>query len=783
MFDSIAAFLKTASQRQPLVLVLDDLHWADQPSLMLLQFVARELGGARLLIIGTYRDMELSRQHPLAETLGELTRERLFQRVLLRGLTQEDVGRFIEIAAGVTPPSALVNSVYTQTEGNPLFVTEVVRLLVQEGELSAEKVQETDSWTIRIPEGVREVIGRRLNRLSQRCNEALTVASILGREFTIAQLRPLVEEVTEDQLFEVLEEALAARVIEELPQSVGRYQFTHALIQETLTAELSLTRRVRLHARIAQALEDLYGDDAESHAAELAHHFAQAEAMTGADKLVRYSLLAGERALGIYAHEDAFEYFQRALAARNIPATGAKSAHDAETAALLFGLGRAQAATLPRFQGSEAIATLTRAFDYYADVGDVDRAVAAAEAPIGTTPGLKGLARLQSRALELVAPGSPAAGRLLPLYGRALGVEEGDYEAAQQAWNQALEIAQRTNDPSLEMWTLAWAGGVAGLHLYSEVALKNGLHVIQLANRLGDLAAEAMGHEWASRALLETGQPREAELHAKSFLELTTRLRHRSQLDNATGWNTIVTYVQGDWRETRNSSDRGLEMTPGDPRHLSIRALLENQQGDFAQGQNYLDQLLDSLGEAGPHIQEWANSYVVELIAQVARITGSIEWCNYAEQIANEVTSVSSPIPRYVRMTTIGLGLIAVLRSDTESAKEHYALLGLEPTIRIDFESGLAMDRMLGLLAQTMGNLDQASTHFEDALTFCRKAGYRPELAWTCCDYADALRERNGEGDRAKAVSRLDESLAISSELGMRPLMERVLARREFLGA
>ena len=155
LFDSIAAFLKTASQRQPLVLVLDDLHWADQPSLMLLQFVARELGGARLLIIGTYRDMELSRQHPLAETLGELTRERLFQRVLLRGLTQEDVGRFIEIAAGVTPPSALVNSVYTQTEGNPLFVTEVVRLLVQEGELSAEKVQETDSWTIRIPEGVR----------------------------------------------------------------------------------------------------------------------------------------------------------------------------------------------------------------------------------------------------------------------------------------------------------------------------------------------------------------------------------------------------------------------------------------------------------------------------------------------------------------------------------------------------------------------------------------------------------------------------------------------------
>ena len=121
--------------------------------------MARELGGARLLIIGTYRDMELSRQHPLAETLGELTRERLFQRVLLRGLTQDDVGRFIEMTAGHPSPRGLAEAVHTQTEGNPLFVTEVVRLLVQEGELGADQVRESDSWTIRIPEGVREVIG------------------------------------------------------------------------------------------------------------------------------------------------------------------------------------------------------------------------------------------------------------------------------------------------------------------------------------------------------------------------------------------------------------------------------------------------------------------------------------------------------------------------------------------------------------------------------------------------------------------------------------------------
>ena len=234
LFDSITTFLKAAGRKRPVVLVLDDLHWADTPSLLLLQFLTRELTGARLLLVGTYRDVELSRQHRLAETLAELTRERSFQRILLRGLTQEDVRRFIEITSGIRPPGGLVSAVHTQTEGNPLFVTEVVRLLVQEGELTQERARERDSWEVRIPEGVREVIGRRLNRLSQRCNETLTIASIIGREFEMSQLSGLVDDpsagpghaMSEDRLLDVLGEALSARAIEELPATVGRYQFT-----------------------------------------------------------------------------------------------------------------------------------------------------------------------------------------------------------------------------------------------------------------------------------------------------------------------------------------------------------------------------------------------------------------------------------------------------------------------------------------------------------------------------------------------------------------------------
>ena len=255
LFDSITAFLKTASRSQPLAIILDNLHWADKPSLLLLEFLAQEFSDSRLLVIGTYRDVDLSRQHPLAETLGELTKERLFQRVLLRGLSQQDVGRFIEITTGISPPSSLVRAVHTQTEGNPLFVGEVVRLLVQEGELTQERTQERESWDVRIPEGVREVIGRRLNRLTDRCNETLTVAAVIGREFELRQLEGLIEDMSQDRLLEVLEEALSARVIQELPRAVGRYEFTHALIQQTLYDELTTTRRVRLHARILEVLE------------------------------------------------------------------------------------------------------------------------------------------------------------------------------------------------------------------------------------------------------------------------------------------------------------------------------------------------------------------------------------------------------------------------------------------------------------------------------------------------------------------------------------------------
>src|SRR5262249_24937373 len=159
--------------------VLDDLHWADKPSLLLLEFLARELRGSRLLVLGTYRDVELRRQHPLAHTLAALAREELSQRILLRGLSEGDVARFIEITAGIAPPEGLVAAIYRETEGNPFFVNEIVRLFVSEGRL--ERPPDGASWSVTIPQSVREVVGRRLDHLSADSNRMLTLASVIGR--------------------------------------------------------------------------------------------------------------------------------------------------------------------------------------------------------------------------------------------------------------------------------------------------------------------------------------------------------------------------------------------------------------------------------------------------------------------------------------------------------------------------------------------------------------------------------------------------------------------------
>ncbi|MFQ6026168.1 MAG: helix-turn-helix transcriptional regulator [Dehalococcoidia bacterium] len=776
LFDSITKFLKNSAQRQPLVLVLDDLHWADRSSLLLLEFLVREIGRSRLLLLGTYRDMELSRQHPLAETLGELTRQRLSQRLLLRGLGQEDTARLFETATDLAPPPGLVQTVHTQTDGNPLFVTEIVRLQAQEGELISQNPADGDSWRIRIPEGVREAIGRRLNRLSQYCNETLTLASVLGREFTLDQLQLLIEDRSEDRLLDVLEEALQAQVIEELPRAVGRYQFTHALIQETLAEELSLNRKVRLHASIAEALEILYGSEVGSHASELAHHFSQAEAVLGSEKLVKYSLLAGDHALGAYAYEEALSHFQRGLQAKGTPPDGTEPVRDGEEAALLFGLGRAQMTGM-RQEIPGAINNLTRAFDYYAKVGDVDQAVAVAETPLPNAGGLMvGAAQLTARALELVPSDSRAAGRLLANSVRAVGIQEGDYERSQEMFQQAVTIARREQDTTLEAWALATAAAVDGFHLRVDPMLEKAYRALSLATDAGAMTAELHANLFLSMGLWARGDHEEAKEYQAKGMELAQQLGDRYRFTVLLYEAQLMAHLKGDYELAGQLSQRGLEVSERDSRMLTLRALLEHELGNVAEAEVFMERLLQVM-RSTPPVPSWEHAFPAIVIPMLFRTSGSPNLLDTAQEAAQTVLAFSGCTPIIGQVARIGLALQAIIHEDVRAGNEHYLALSAIPS---QIESiPICVDRVLGLLCHLTGHLDKGIEHFQAALNFCRQRGYRPELAWTCCDYADTLLQRGHPGDEKEARSLLEESLSLSTEMGMKPLTQRVQERMD----
>ena len=258
------------------------------------------------------------------------------------------------------------------------------------------------------------------------------------------------------------------------------------------------------------------------------------------------------------------------------------------------------------------------------------------------------------------------------------------------------------------------------------------------------------------------------------------RLRDRYWIGLASNMNSAISAAQGDWRATRAHIDRGLEVFPTYPGLLGTRALLEHQLGETELGEVHLERLLTGWRSVGAGVLGLQSDPVL-VTAFVARITGNSDRFEFVQEAAGQVVTSPRSSPREVVSAKAGLGLIAVSAREASVARAQYAALEPHGGTMSGYVGLVSTDRILGLLAHTMGNLDDAATHFEDALAFCRKAGYRPELAWSLCDYADMLRERDASGDQEKATALLDESLAISTELGMRPLMERVRSLQDRL--
>jgi tetratricopeptide (TPR) repeat protein len=313
LFEAVTALLAQASASRPMVIILDDLHWADKPTLLMLRHVVRSSDVANFCVVGTYRESELARTHPLAEMLVDLRREQMVTRISLRGLDGPETQVLVNTLAGPDVSPRLASLVMESTDGNPFFIAEMLKHLSETGALARLRgASAFGASDLGLPEGIKEVIGRRLSRLSEECNRILSLAAVIGRDFNVDLLLKLAD-LAEDRILDAIDEAVQARLISEVPGRPQRFTFLHALIRETLYGELISTRRVRLHLRVGEAIEQLAEGSPTPPLADLAYHFAQAAPAGAADKAIDYATRAGDRAADAVALEEAARLYDIAL--------------------------------------------------------------------------------------------------------------------------------------------------------------------------------------------------------------------------------------------------------------------------------------------------------------------------------------------------------------------------------------------------------------------------------------------------------------------------------------
>jgi class 3 adenylate cyclase/tetratricopeptide (TPR) repeat protein len=363
VWNSMGEFLTRAAQRLPLLLVLEDLHWADESTVLLAEYLTPLLPEVPVLVIGTYRDGEVDITHPLSRVISQLERRRLVDRIRLDRLSLGGVRTMVEALAKQSAPEPLVRLIEGETEGNPFFVEEVFLHLAESGALFDEQGRVRTDLQVaeyNVPESVKLVVGERLERLSDPTRRALTVAAVVGRVFP-ADLVGEMAGTDADELVDALDEAEHARLV--VPTRQGGYlAFSHELIRQTLLSDLSMLKRERLHLRAADAIERAFADDLEAHAGELTHHLSLAGRYAEPARLVRHLSVAGRRASDAAAFGEAVTQFEQALAL--VPAD------DRETRAEL--LERLAMALRSGGRWDDGLRTMDEALDLYQELGRTD---------------------------------------------------------------------------------------------------------------------------------------------------------------------------------------------------------------------------------------------------------------------------------------------------------------------------------------------------------------------------------------------------------------------------
>ncbi|MEA2196018.1 MAG: hypothetical protein QOJ25_69, partial [Solirubrobacteraceae bacterium] len=782
MFEAVIGFLRAVAERAPVLLVLDDLHWAARPTLHLLRHLVRSPPDMAVCAVGTFRDTELpsaavarGAPHPLTEMLADLRREPGIERHALVGLTEQDVEALlgVEVDGALDPKRrSLARAVHEETQGNPFFVGEIIRHVAEA--VIEPATGDVDLAQLGIPDGVREVVSRRLMRLSEDATRVLTVAAVVGPTVTL----PLLERIpdagaTPDALLDALDEGVRARVLVESERLGGRYAFAHALVRQAVYADLTAARRGRLHRQIGEALEVLYGGDLEQHLHELAHHFAQAAAGEE-DKAIGYLIRAGDQAQVKLAYEQALTHYRQAL---ELLETFHDGAHVRRRVEVTISLGEAQLRA-----GYRAFRdTLLDGARGALDLGDPELL---ARAALANNRGFFSSAgevdddrvRCLQDALEAYDP-APSTVRARLLAQLALELTfSGDWELRRRHSDEAVAMARELGDAGTlaivllaRIPTLWHASTVDDRVASAEEATK-------LAYDLEDPLLIYYGETYRAYGALEAGDLAGADRHIEAQHRLAVNLRQpilrwydlviRAKRELVTG-----STAEAD-RLALEAFEVGQEGGQPDAFHLFAGQLFT-----IRMHQGRLDELAAALATAPPRS---GRSRTVPLITQAFLATIFTELgredearAAYERLMANELSDVPYD---FSSLAVVALAAAAAARlGDRARAAALIETMAPYRHRYVDMGSSWlgSAAHYLGLAHACVGDLDEAEACFRDALVAQRVLDSRAWIARTKLEYAQVLLARGRGEDLSQAAELTEEALESARSLGLGGVLRR----------
>jgi class 3 adenylate cyclase len=778
-FEAVTLFLAHIAATAPVLLVLDDLHWGAKPTLLLLRHLARTDAHFPLLIIGTYRDTELGRAHPLADMLADLRRDTETERVQLHGLDADEVVAFLAAASGHpldATGEALARRVHTETEGNPFFLSQVFNHLAATGAM----VSEDGRWvagagvdTIGIPEGVREVVGRRLATLSEEANDTLALAAVVGREFDHDVLVAAGSHDTEAVL-DALEEAEGAHLIMGVEDHAGRYTFVHALVRSTLYDEIATTRRLRLHRSVAEAIEATRGD---ARLGELAYHYSEAAALGLGDKAVDYGRRAAREALDRLAYEEAAVHYERALGGLDPD----RSADDPERAALFLELGRTVFATGER---ARAWATIVQSAELARRIGEWELFAQAALA-YGGERGWNEVGKVDDQLVELLQTSldnlppedSPLRARVSARLSSELYFNKGSAEQRYELSREAIDMARRIGDPETLVYTLntarwgAWRPDNPGER--SVIAHE----ALALAEQTGNRSQELNALTWLA---LDLGDLAEIDAVRAAVARATTiaeELRRPDLRWVVTTQRAALALLEADFDRAAQLADDALalgqqaEIQSAMQMYGIAQFEIRRVRGGVAE----LEPLILSMIDEYPALPAWRTAlpYLRYELGDADAARAELE-----AFVAQGLDTL--PLDGNWDVAMAILARVSFLVGARDHAAELYDLLApfSGRLLNIGMPAAIlgSTDHFLALAAATSERWHDFERHAEIALARNESIGAWGWLATAQLELGTILLARDARGDDARAQELLDASLRLSREFGMPVLADR--ARR-----